>query len=122
MVGKCSNPSCSAPFRYLKDGILFRLESNPTLPLSKSERVEYFWLCNQCSTTMTLGLREDDTVVAVMRSQPTLGAPEGVVLTSADRDRALWLRNVTSLLPMHFGSLFGKQAKGRHNAASAGRM
>jgi hypothetical protein len=109
MVAKCSNPSCSAPFRYLKDGTLFRLESNPTLPPSKSDRVEYFWLCNRCSATMTLGLRKDKTVVTVLRPQPILGVPERIALTPADRDRGLWLRNVTSLLPKPFRSLFGTQ-------------
>ena len=122
MVAKCSNPSCSTLFRYLKDGTLFRLESNPTLPPSKSDRVEYFWLCNHCSSTMTLSLREDETVVTAPLPQRILGAAEDAVLTRADRDRAVWLRNVTSLLPKHFRSLFGTPSKGRHNAASMGSM
>ena len=31
MVAKCSNPSCSASFRHLEEGMLFRLEADPTL-------------------------------------------------------------------------------------------
>jgi hypothetical protein len=45
MLGKCSNPSCSAPFRYLQNGQLFRLESDPVLRTSKFNQPEYFWLC-----------------------------------------------------------------------------
>jgi hypothetical protein len=122
MVAKCSNPSCSTPFRYLKDGTLFRLESNPTLPPSKSDRVEYFWLCSHCSSSMTLSLREDETVATVPLPPPILGFPVGIPLTPADRERGLWLRNVTSLLPRHFRSLFASPSKGRHNAASMGSM
>jgi len=54
MLGKCSNPSCSAPFRYLRDGKLFRLESDPRLRTSKTNTLEYFWLCDRCSTGMSL--------------------------------------------------------------------
>jgi len=46
MLVKCTNPSCSASFRYLRDGRLFRLEREPTLRSSKTNRVEYFWLCH----------------------------------------------------------------------------
>jgi hypothetical protein len=122
VVAKCSNPSCSAPFRYLKDGKLFRLESNPTLPPSKSDRVEYFWLCHCCSSTMTLRLRQDGTVITVLVPEAVRGVADVIALTPADRGNALWLRTVTSLLPAHFRSLFGTQLKGRHNAAPVGRM
>jgi hypothetical protein len=54
MLGKCSNPSCSAPFRYLRDGKLFRLEADPRLRTSKPNKLEYFWLCDRCSLRMTL--------------------------------------------------------------------
>jgi hypothetical protein len=58
-------PSCSASFLYFKEGKLFRLELDPTLG-SKSNRLEYFWLCPGCSSTMTLRLSEDGTVVTVL--------------------------------------------------------
>jgi hypothetical protein len=101
MLTECSNPSCGAPFRYLKDGRLFRLESDPTLWSSKSNRVEYFWLCDRCSSEMTLRLREDGTVVTVLLPEPIRGVPHGVALTWADRKTGLLLRSVSSPLPEH---------------------
>jgi hypothetical protein len=95
MVAECSNPSCSASFLYLKEGRLFRLERDPTLG-SKSNRVEYFWLCPGCSSTMTLRLSEDGTVVTVLIPEPFRGVPEGVALTSVDREKGLLLPSVSS--------------------------
>jgi hypothetical protein len=57
MLAKCTNRSCSASFRRLKDGRLFRLETDPTLWSSQSNRGEYFWLCDRCSPSMTLPRR-----------------------------------------------------------------
>jgi hypothetical protein len=42
MLGKCSSPSCSAVFRYLEEGLLFRLEADPPLRLSNPKRLEYY--------------------------------------------------------------------------------
>jgi hypothetical protein len=95
MVAKCSNPSCSASFLYFTEGKLFRLERDPTLG-SKSNRAEYFWLCPGCSSTMTLRLSEDGTVVTVLIPEPFRGVPEGVALTSVDREKGLLLRTVSS--------------------------
>jgi len=87
MLAKCSNPSCSARFRYLRNGKLFLLESDPALTTGKSNRVEYFWLCRDCCSTMTLSLGQDDTVAAVPMLQPFRSAPDGVSLISVDRKR-----------------------------------
>lgn len=61
MLQKCANPSCSAPFRSLREGKLFLAESFPPesahlLPrLSpKIRRREHFWLCEVCSAQFTL--------------------------------------------------------------------
>ncbi len=67
MLSKCANPSCSARFRYLHTGQLFRIErplegrtSNGSeleerLTAKKGPRhVEFFWLCDECSELMTL--------------------------------------------------------------------
>jgi hypothetical protein len=65
MISKCANPACSARFLYLHEGRLFRFEReacadtefllgfDPTLR-KHSTGVEFFWLCTQCATTMTL--------------------------------------------------------------------
>jgi hypothetical protein len=101
MLGKCTNPSCSASFRYLRDGRLFRLERDPTLWSSKSNRVEYFWLCHRCSSEMTVRLREDGTVVRVLLPEPIRGVPNGVALSWADRKTGLLLRSVGSASQEH---------------------
>lgn len=58
MVSKCANPSCSVPFRSMRDGRLFLLEgrenarsradqsvwSNP----EPARKVRLGWLCNHC--------------------------------------------------------------------------
>jgi hypothetical protein len=68
MLAKCANPSCSAVFRRLQEGKLFRLEAEPTLvsPTSSSVsdpgKTEYFWLCSHCSKTVTLRFGQDGTV------------------------------------------------------------
>ena len=56
MLAKCANPSCTASFRYLREGKLFRLE------LVSERRYEHFWLCSDCCRTLTLAV--DGRVVA----------------------------------------------------------
>jgi hypothetical protein len=65
MVSKCANPGCSNPFRYMHEGKLFRMEAEiqpagssslPYRPNGKKSvrRMEFFWLCDNCASTMTL--------------------------------------------------------------------
>lgn len=117
MLNECSNPSCAAPFRHLKDGRLFCLESDRTLRSSKVIRVEYFWLCHRCSNEMILRLREDGTVVAVLLPEPIRGAPDSVSLTCADRKMGLLLHSVSSLLPEHLEGGTRTRLKNRYYAA-----
>jgi hypothetical protein len=59
MLAKCANPKCSAPFRYLHEGKLFRLDlgAGPPSPDTRIPRqLQYFWLCDRCARTMTLEL------------------------------------------------------------------
>jgi hypothetical protein len=116
MVAKCSNPSCSASFRSLKEGRLFRLESDPAFRSSKS-KVEYFWLCHRCASTMTLRLTEDGTVVTVLLPEAIRGVPDGVALTSTDRKKGLLLRTVSSTLPAHLGGSVRTGLKDGYRAA-----
>lgn len=68
MIAKCANPVCSTPFRYLHEGRLFRFDrgrigEGPFLSFDAtqqepSKRVEFFWLCDQCSSKMTLTYRK----------------------------------------------------------------
>lgn len=114
---KCSNPSRAASFRYLKEGRLFRLENDPTLKSCNVTTREYFWLCRCCSSTMTLRLKEDGTVVMVLLPEPIYGVPNGVALTSADREKGLLLRSVSSSLPEHLGGHVRTRLKGAHHAS-----
>ena len=66
MLGKCSNPSCRVPFRYLRDGKLFRLEADPRLRTSKPNKLEYFWLCDRCSPRMSLRIGGEGEVRPVL--------------------------------------------------------
>ncbi len=61
MVTKCANPSCSAPFQYLRGGKLFLIDLHrsslglePGSAPVRKRVVEYFWLCERCSSELTL--------------------------------------------------------------------
>jgi hypothetical protein len=64
MVSKCANPDCAATFRYLHIGKLFRIETSPGLerrrsmgqekPSPRLHRIEFYWLCEDCASQMTL--------------------------------------------------------------------
>lgn len=66
MLGKCANPACLASFRKLGSGKLFAFESlmnvksveiTPNSGSAKTGRTPmFFWLCETCSLTITLGL------------------------------------------------------------------
>jgi hypothetical protein len=65
MVSKCANPACTAPFRFLHQGKVFRVEtqpkSSPSLydsPQKAARQVEFFWLCERCSSLMTLAVEK----------------------------------------------------------------
>jgi len=68
MLGKCTNPSCSASFRYLQEGVLFRLEVDPALRLPNPKQPEYYWLCHSCASAMTLRLSREGKVIPVPQS------------------------------------------------------
>ena len=70
MLSKCANPDCSAPFHYLRDGKLFQIDNGGAGPQLVTDRhpvrkIEYFWLCGVCATSMTLALHRGKGVVAI---------------------------------------------------------
>ena len=78
MVGRCANPECGIPFRYYRDGKLFRFELSapPTALTVRPEtaarrRIEDFWLCGACASKMTL-ISEDGVGV---RTRPLRRTP-----------------------------------------------
>jgi hypothetical protein len=72
MIAKCANPVCSTAFHYLREGKIFRMEFDPSgsplkpkLAGSKPVRkIEHFWLCGACSTTLTLVINGDKVQTA----------------------------------------------------------
>jgi hypothetical protein len=94
MVAKWSNPSCSASFRYLEEGRLFRLVNDPALRSSKVAAAEYFWLCPSCSSTMTLHISEGGSVIPVGLREPVHNSGDFI---SANRHRGLLLSGVSFL-------------------------
>ena len=77
MLSKCANPACSRPFRYLRDGKLFEIDSRDESVLATVgeerkpvRRVEFFWLCGECSAEMTIINDRDRGVVAVPIVEP----------------------------------------------------
>jgi hypothetical protein len=117
MLAKCANPLCSASFRSLAEGKLFRLETDRALGSSKSNRVEYFWLCHPCSSTLILRVSEDGTVGTVLLPEGIRGVPDGVALISADREKGLLLSRVSSPLPERFGGRVRARLKDGYRAA-----
>lgn len=75
MLQKCANPSCSSVFRRLSDGKLFQVETeyfektfrpSPVIPRNKSRRrVEYFWLCGDCASSLSLTFDKTHGIVTV---------------------------------------------------------
>ncbi len=54
MLTKCANPACDEPFRYLRDGRIFRVERVADNDARPGHNVEHFWLCGKCSRVMML--------------------------------------------------------------------
>ena len=95
MLSKCANPSCSASFLHLREGRLFRLETETRYPSPNAQETEYFWLCGPCSAGMTLHLVEDGTVAAIGLAETLCN----VALNSVDRENGAFLRSV-SFIPI----------------------
>jgi hypothetical protein len=51
MLSKCANPDCTKTLRYLREGKVFKIDSAGK---KAPRKVEHFWLCGDCSRTMTL--------------------------------------------------------------------
>jgi hypothetical protein len=73
MISKCANPACSAHFLYLHQGRVFRImrdadprrEAQMGLDLANNghARVEFFWLCENCSRTLTIRYRKESGII-----------------------------------------------------------
>ena len=77
MLSKCANPPCPASFRYFRQGKLFRVEieqSGMVQPAKAPGRSEFFWLCDDCASHLTLEYDRHMSVVIVKRLDPELRA------------------------------------------------
>ena len=96
MLAKCVNPLCSAPFRYLEAGGLFRLESDP-LDSSDTRTPEYFWLCRGCAEKMTLRLDEAEGIKIVQSQDAPPQGADTVAFVLIDRQRGMLLNRISFL-------------------------
>lgn len=74
MLYKCANEAGSTPFRRLREGKLFQVETEyskghgpaPTSSRARPWRhVEHFWLCDACSPFVTLTFDRERGVITV---------------------------------------------------------
>jgi hypothetical protein len=81
MLRKCANPTCTVPFRSLREGKLFLAEiffsDDDEAPANggrrKQPRREHFWLCQACSCHFTLRFDSKQGMLTV----PLVGHSEG---------------------------------------------
>jgi phage terminase large subunit GpA-like protein len=109
MLGKCANPPCSASFRRLGDGSLFRLEPDLRLRLS-TPKTEYFWLCPTCSEVMTLRIDASGTLVTA--PWPVSVHDEHAVVVPMSVGQSGLLLKVDSHLRKHKGRGIATRRKG----------
>ena len=80
MLHKCANPNCIVRFRFLGQGKLFQIESEyleapsavqeRTAQRSRSSRrIERYWLCDECASTLTLTFDQSHGIVTVPLSE-----------------------------------------------------
>lgn len=108
MLAKCTNPSCFRPFLHLNEGRLFRLEIDPARKPSAKEATEYFWLCDDCSSELTLRLAPDGRVVVEDLEQALRDDPQGAFV-SIDRMNGLFLRSVAFICGSHSKHVEGQK-------------
>jgi len=75
MLPKCANQACSTPFRCLRKGKLFQVETEyfagngPAAESSRKtrsgRRIEHYWLCAACSPFVTLTFDQQHGVITV---------------------------------------------------------
>ncbi len=71
MLQKCANPGCASQYRYFREGVLFEFQVDIentyyplTSPAPRGAKREIFWLCDDCSSRLTLECR--DAAVALV--------------------------------------------------------
>jgi hypothetical protein len=85
VLNKCANSICPTPFRRLSHGKLFRVERKafvaglaglrPTRRSRLRRRVEHYWLCDQCSSELTLIFEKEHGMLTVPLPEANKRAP-----------------------------------------------
>ena len=98
MLHKCANPACSNPFRRLSQGKLFQVETDDFEASSsrqstpqrrmRTARREHYWLCDQCSSLLTLTFEEGRGMITVPLPQAAGKKPIAPVYFEGLRPRA----------------------------------
>lgn len=75
MLYKCANEACNTPFRRLREGKLFQVEteyfpgrgpvSNMQRKARPARRIEHYWLCDACAPFVTLTFDRQRGVITV---------------------------------------------------------
>jgi hypothetical protein len=73
MVSHCVNPACRASFLYLRQGKLFAVRAGHLAP------VEFYWLCDSCTTSFTLDVASDGSIRLVPLVANASTSPPGAV-------------------------------------------
>ncbi len=86
MISHCANPGCSAPFRYLREGKLFQLYTDPEPGTGEgtetSRRLQYYWLCGNCAASITLLFERKNGAVTVRLKHP--GESGGIPMSASE--------------------------------------
>lgn len=72
MLSKCANPFCPNEFRYFGEGTVFeiprdRLTSIASGHHKKRARTEHYWLCSNCSATLTIAMDSAHNIIVIPR-------------------------------------------------------
>jgi hypothetical protein len=76
MISICTNPDCTARFRF-KEGQLLRFQADRLESLtapSNARPVRHFWLCKCCSETYRLEYHQDRGLLLIARGPHLLAA------------------------------------------------
>jgi hypothetical protein len=100
MLHKCANPTCSIPFRHLREGKLFLAETeyfsgtraavHASRRFRPSRHVEHYWLCNDCSRQLTLAFDPERGMITV----PLAGTAARTSIPETERHRGIQGTNV----------------------------
>ena len=72
MLGRCLNPNCDKPFRYLHEGRIFHIEQVRVTPGAQELQryVESYWLCGTCSNRLKVIVENGAVMTCPMEVTP----------------------------------------------------